>query len=77
MGVVVVGGSGFQRLLCLNPTTVMVVLLLGLQGWIQDQRLLKGMPKIHAHFVENESKMSKITRYPLTPEISGSNPQIW
>ena len=39
-----------------------------------DPRLLKGMPKIHAHFDENESKMSKIARYPLPPEISGSTP---
>ena len=39
-----------------------------------DPRLLYGMPKIHAHYVENESKMLKITRYPLPPEISGSTP---
>ena len=29
------------------------------------------MRKIHAQFVENESIMSKITLYPLPPEISG------
>ena len=40
-----------------------------------DPRLLKGMPQIHAHFVENESKMSKIARYPLPPGISGSTPE--
>ena len=39
-----------------------------------DPRLLKGMPKIHALFVEYDFKMSKITRYPLPPEISGSTP---
>ena len=36
------GGCGFQRLLCLNPTTVLVVLLLGL--WLLlgcDNKLLK------------------------------------
>ena len=39
-----------------------------------DPKLLKGMPQIHAQFVENESKMSKITHYPHPPEISGSTP---
>ena len=32
------------------------------------------MPKIHAKFVENESKMSKITHHLLPLEISGSTP---
>ena len=41
-----------------------------------DSRLVKEIPQIHAQFVENESKMSKIMRYPLTPEISGSTPDF-
>ena len=39
-----------------------------------DPKLLNGMAQIHAQFVENESKMSKITLYPLPPKISGSTP---
>ena len=37
-----------------------------------DLRLGKGIPKMHAKFVENESKMSKITHHLHPLEISGS-----
>ena len=39
-----------------------------------DLRLGKGMPKIHAKFVQNESKMLKITHHLLPPGITGSIP---
>ena len=64
------GGGGSQRLLCLNPTTVMVVLLLGL--W-----LLLGCDNISIIYLKYHFYITKYGLFKLMDHEYLASQEIW